>query len=161
MCLLGAIAVVILVILEKQRTIRPSSLISTYLTAGVLADIIQLRTLTLRGYVPSIVILLSLSVAGKLVALVLESLPKRSHLEPAKVGAYGPEELTGIFGRLVFWWLNPLFLRGSKSLLTLDDLGPLDRELLSGRLQKRVQVLWEKSNDPSHFRWLTANAALA
>jgi ATP-binding cassette subfamily C (CFTR/MRP) protein 1 len=144
--LLSTFALFVLTVLEHKKSIRPSSLVTIYLSAAIINDCVQLRTLILRGYVPSLVIISALSVAAKSIAFALESLSKQSYLKPAEDGKeYGSEELTSFFGRRLFFWLNPLFLRGNRNILTLEDLPPLDQDLLSDRIQRRSWNLWEKS----------------
>jgi hypothetical protein len=102
--------------------------------------------MAMRGYLPSITIIISLDVAMRTMALVLETWPKRSLMPDTDCKEeYGAEELTGIFGRMFFWWLNPLFWKGNRKLLSLGDLQPLDRQLLSPRLQKCILAIWDKS----------------
>jgi ATP-binding cassette subfamily C (CFTR/MRP) protein 1 len=139
------IGVVLLVALEYKRTVRPSSLTSIYLLVAIIADAIQIRTFLLRGYSKPFSIVLSVTMASKIVLLVLESWPKQKYLKPTRI-QYGPEETMGVFGRSVFWWLNSLFWWGSRRILTSDDLFPLDRELRSDRLLNQIVAAWEKSN---------------
>jgi ATP-binding cassette, subfamily C (CFTR/MRP), member 1 len=137
--------------LEHNRTIRPSSLISIYLLASILADSVQIRTLYIRKYIPSIARLLVSSATGKTLLLLVESLPKTSYLRA--IEPYGLEEIIGVFGRSVLWWLNSLFLTGSRKVLCLSDLFPLDRQLRSKELKSRMIQHWEKSKD-SKYRLL-------
>ena len=141
--LLGIIAVVALIALEHRRNVRSSSVALLYLLAALASDAVQLRTLRLRGYVPAISAVVSTSIACKTVLLVLESLPKRSYLKPSDV-IYTPEETSNVFERSVVWWLNSLFLTGNKRILKQEDLCPLDRELYSSTVNRRMHKSWKK-----------------
>jgi hypothetical protein len=104
--------------------------------------------------------------------LVLESCSKRSYLKPAEDG-YSPEELASVFSRSVFWWLNPILLRGNRKILALEDLYPLNHILESGSLKGRIVRSWEKrmnhlqkeskltnaDGSSSAYSFLTANIA--
>jgi ATP-binding cassette subfamily C (CFTR/MRP) protein 1 len=145
---IGTLLVVLLEVFEHRRTTRPSAFVSLYLLCSAAADAILLRTLLLRHYVAAIAGLTVASFASKLILLSVESWPKLSYLIPRKE-KYGPEEVSGILNRSLFWWLNSLLLRGNKRLLSLSDLFPLDRKLHSHRLQARVQYSWDKCKPPS------------
>ena len=75
--------------------------------------------------------------------LCLETVGKRPWLRmPFK--DYPPEATSGIINRSFFWWLNPLFIRGFRKILLLDDLYSVDDELYSQQLQSRIQAAWQK-----------------
>jgi ATP-binding cassette subfamily C (CFTR/MRP) protein 1 len=141
--LVGSIAVFIIAIFEHSRTIRPSSILSVYLLASIIADAVVLRTLLLRGYFLPLSVLTSVTLGTKLLYLILESCPKTSSLISSKT-IYGPEECSGIFSQSLFWWLNPLFIRGYGSILRLTDLFALDQSAQSSRLQERALNSWDK-----------------
>jgi ATP-binding cassette, subfamily C (CFTR/MRP), member 1 len=134
---------VALVVLEHRRSVRSSSIVLIYLVAAIASDVVQLRTLLLRHYLPGISALVSTSIACKTALLVLESLSKRSYLKPSEI-IYSPEETSNVFERSVLWWLNSLFLRGNSHILTQGDLCPLDRGLYSSNLSRRMHKSWEK-----------------
>jgi hypothetical protein len=142
--LLGAVALSILVVLEHMRSIQPSTVTVVYLLSTIVGDSVQLRTLLLRGYSPTLLHLLSSLLAFKVVLLIAEAWPKRRYLRSASID-YSPEETTGILTRSVFWWLNSLFWHGSKDLLSSEDLFPLDQQLQSARLRDLAISAWEKS----------------
>jgi ATP-binding cassette subfamily C (CFTR/MRP) protein 1 len=146
--LLRALAVVVLVWLEHTRSIRPSTLILIYVLAALFVDIVQARTLLIRGYSLPVSGLLWAGIAVKATLLLLESLSKQSCFKSSKE-TYSPEEVSGVFSRSVFWWLNSLFIRGSKDIVAPKDLFPLDHDLSSERLQLRVIHAWEKCKQKS------------
>jgi ATP-binding cassette subfamily C (CFTR/MRP) protein 1 len=138
------LAVFGLTIFEHGRTVRPSTLICLYILASVVADSVLLRTLHTRGYSHSIPLvgIVSTSIATKLCFLILESTPKTPYLKDK--GEYGPEEVTGVFGRAVLWWLNSLFWSGHLNVLTLDDLYPIDHDLRATPLLSNMRGAWQK-----------------
>ena len=141
--LLGVTAVVALIALEHRRSVRSSSVGLIYLLAAIASDAVQLRTLLLRHYVPGISALVSTSIACKTALLILESLSKLSYLKPSEI-VYSPEETSNVFQRSVLWWLNSLFLTGNSRVLTQGDLCPLDRELYSSNVSRRMHKSWTK-----------------
>jgi hypothetical protein len=143
-------AIVLLMALEYKKTARPSSLTSIYLLVAIIADLITLRTIILRGYSSYLTGVLSGIIVGKLALLVLESWSKKKYLKPTET-EYGPEETMGILGS-VFWWLNSFFLNGNKHLLSSKDLFPLDQELHSGQLLDKIKDSWEKSKQINHTK---------
>jgi ATP-binding cassette subfamily C (CFTR/MRP) protein 1 len=139
----ASLAVFVLVAVEHTKTIRPSTLTSLYLLFAILAQGTELRTLLLRRYVPLAAKILAASVINKSIILLFESQRKERIL---KLGiAYSPEESSGIFNRIVLWWLNFLLLKGYRSILKQEDLYPLNEELRPAQLRDRMVDCWEKS----------------
>lgn len=117
-----------------------------YLLCSVVADSIQLRTLSMRHYVPVITDVTSAGLALKVLLMFLEAWPKTSYLKLTGE-QYGPEEVASFFSRSVFWWINPILLRGNRQLLSLSDVFQLDHELYSSRLQIVMHEAWIRSED--------------
>jgi ATP-binding cassette, subfamily C (CFTR/MRP), member 1 len=141
--LVGAILLTALVVLEHNRSKRPSSIISVYLLAQIIADACVLRTLELRHYAPNLVKTSWASIFIQLALLALESSSKRSHLKtPAE---YGVEEIAGIIDRSVVWWLNKLFWQGNRQVLKQSDLFRLNSNLRSEYLRDRIVLHWDES----------------
>ena len=57
---------------------------------------------------------------------------------------YSPEQTSGILERIVFWWLMPLFRKGYESIITQEDLFPLDQDLQTETAGNAVAECWEK-----------------
>jgi len=140
--LICVLVLVILVIFEYQRMIRPPTYVSLYLVSTVTSGPVQIRTLFIRGYAPDQAAILTSSLVCRVLLLVFESWSKKPYLISTR--DHSPEELAGIFSRTTFFWLNPILLRGNKKVLTIDDLYPLDHELHSNVLQHRISAAWEK-----------------
>jgi ATP-binding cassette subfamily C (CFTR/MRP) protein 1 len=121
--LAASLAIIILLAVEHNRSIRPSSVLQVYLVASLFADAVQIRTLFHRGYVPTIARLECSNLACQILLLVLESLPKRKWVATGEV-PYSPEDFAGIVSRTVYFWLNPLLFKGNRQILSIDDLYP-------------------------------------
>jgi len=129
---------------EHTRSIRPSVTIGLYLFFSILLDIPQARTLWLRDHSGNTTITFFIVIALKVLMLLLESQNKGSILlEPYKL--FPPEVLGGIWSRIALWWINPLFLRGSRNTLSTKSLYPVDEELSAKVLARKFQLSWEKS----------------
>lgn len=121
-------------LVDHSRNPRPSSLLTAYLSLALILDAAQARTLFLssasypeRAYSG----VFCATVAVKAVVLVLESRQKASWVQWNDEKEHSPEETSGIFSLGVFFWLNKLFLRGYRTILTIETLLPLDIPLES------------------------------
>ncbi|KKK25305.1 hypothetical protein AOCH_002967 [Aspergillus ochraceoroseus] len=131
---------------EHSFSTTPSFLLSTYLFVTLLFDIAKSRTLWLRqvgGTDEKIAILTSVVVVTKLLLLLLETVEKR-HILRYDYRGYPPEATAGIFNKVFFWWLNPLFQRGYLKSLAIDDLYVLDKQMVSKRLHQILENVWKK-----------------
>jgi len=109
----------------------------------VVLDAVQVRTLYLREDDSAILGLFTTSIGIKTALLILEAKSKRGYLKPPYNG-FSPEAIIGIFNQSFFWWLNPIFAKGFRNVLTLDDLFTTDEALLSEPLQRQMQKSWDK-----------------
>ena len=136
---------------EHSRSLRPSVLLNTYLLASSLFDAVRLRTLWLMPYNSIIRIIFTTSFALKVVILLLEAREKRSYLNETD-RQRGPEETSGLFSQSFFWWLNSVIRKGFRQILIVDDLYPIDKELLSEELGTRFWKAWNSCE--SIILWL-------
>lgn len=137
--LVAALGVVYLSFQEQRRSIRPSTLILSYLTASSLCDTIWLTLPPLSGAHP----LRALQLFLKLTLLVLESQGKESILLEEYRGL-PPEEYSSILGTAFFWWINGLLAQGYNRMLGSDNqLPPIDRKLNSSGLRRDVLKAWD------------------
>ncbi|PYH46216.1 P-loop containing nucleoside triphosphate hydrolase protein [Aspergillus saccharolyticus JOP 1030-1] len=150
--LVDSISITALSAIEHDRSVRPSSLLSVYLILSTLFDAVQVRSLFIRHYPSPLPALAAATVALKLLLLALESQSKRAYLKSA-FRTTPPESTSGILARTVFWWLNRLFMKGFRKLLTIEDLFPTDRDLSSTRLRGKIGSAWRKYQS-SHTRSL-------
>ncbi|CZT46826.1 uncharacterized protein RSE6_07325 [Rhynchosporium secalis] len=77
--------------------------------------------------------------------LFVESLPNQSHCIISGGRATSPEGFSGFFGKSLLLWLNPLFLRGYRRKLLVDDLYPIDDELASAKLTESLSGAWART----------------
>jgi ATP-binding cassette, subfamily C (CFTR/MRP), member 1 len=77
--------------------------------------------------------LFTASVVVKAAILCLETIPKTKWIH-WNSDEHSPEESSGIFSIGAFAWLNQLFMRGYRGVLTIDDLYPLDENMASSKL---------------------------
>jgi hypothetical protein len=89
------------------------------------------------------VILMSIRLVLEMSLLVTESQNKVSILKPA-YKHLAPEELTGVLGRALFWWINSILKEGYHGFLIQDDLPKVDRALSSTILRKRLIRVWNQ-----------------
>jgi len=140
--LIAALLVLFLSYVEHARSVRPSSLLNVYLLLTLTFDIAQARTLFLRSNI-SIASVFVAAMAAKLLLLLLEVRSKRAFLKNP-YNQLPTESTSGIFNRSYFWWLNPLFVRAFRNLLSFEDLPEIDIDLSSMRLGKLFQRAWAK-----------------
>lgn len=137
--LVSAFLMIALSIVDHSRSPRPSVLLSVYLSATLLLDAAQARTLFLSADGKPEITYSSLfcaAIALKVIILLLESKQKRSwmHWDEKE---HSPEETSGIFSIGVFFWLNKMFLLGYRKVLNVDDLYPLDQALNAQALHEK------------------------
>ncbi|KAI1338782.1 P-loop containing nucleoside triphosphate hydrolase protein [Xylariaceae sp. FL0016] len=154
--LLSAIFMGALSHLEHSRSPRSSILLNTYLSVAILLQAAQTRTYWLAsGSIDEAVFsrLFTTTVVLEACILGLESRGKSRWIRwDAK--DHSPEESTGIFGLGAFTWLNTLFMRGYKRILTLSDLYPLDQnisaEYLKPKFEHHLEHLLSRSPGEDH-----------
>lgn len=76
----------------------------------------------------------------------LEAKEKRDSLLP-NYQSVSPEETSGIYSAWFFWWLNPLFSRGYKKALTVDQLFRVDEKLAPDNEGCGLLAEWRKCKD--------------
>lgn len=107
-------------------------LTTLYLSTNLLLNIATTRTLWLMRGVSATALIYTVNNCFKLVLLLLENVGKRQHLINPIL--YGPEELAGPLGRLIFDWLIPLLRSGYETILTMATLTPLSADLKGDHL---------------------------
>lgn len=142
MSFVGSIAYLLLSWREHQRTVRPSFEIEMYLFFATLLNLARTRTLWMVQEKTAIPAVFTASMALQVVGMLFESWEKRRLLrEP--YSTWADECLGGTFNKTLFTWLCPILLRGSRQLLTLSDLPPLDPKLESEKLETEFNEAWE------------------
>ncbi|KAF5560472.1 multidrug resistance [Fusarium phyllophilum] len=127
--------------IEHSRAPRPSTAIAAYLSVTLLFDLARTRTawlLTSPAPNQNYASVLTASTALKAVMVYLESRQKEKWL-CWDVKQHSPEETSGIWNLGVFFWLNTLFMKGYRVILTLESLYPLHKALAAERHQHLVE----------------------
>lgn len=115
--------IVLMVILEHLRSLRPSQLPALYLLITCLFLGARVRTAAL---IPLPIIPLGLSLAARFALFILLQLSTRASLSNPDVP---PGATSGLVSRYLIAWVLPLLWRGFRSPLTLRDLGEIDTSL--------------------------------
>ncbi|KAE8393320.1 multidrug resistance-associated protein [Aspergillus alliaceus] len=152
--LVAALAAVILIDLEHVRSIRPPFLVSAYLFATLLLDIVRVRTAWLSDS-QAYSACLSSSLAIKLLLLILENVEKQKWLVPSQKVRSG-ESLSGPFSRGLFVWLNGLLRQGYSGPLTGNALPTIHEKLSSRDLSAQFAGSWARSNQSRQHALLLA-----
>lgn len=117
-----------------------------YLFVSILCDIACVRTLWLRqGYSAvghRIAILYTLVLVVKILAFVFESLPKQQ-IPGSPYHDASPEARADMVNRALFWWINPIFLRGYSNTLDVGDLPVLDNSLKARNSHHMLSQTWD------------------
>jgi ATP-binding cassette, subfamily C (CFTR/MRP), member 1 len=131
---------------EHERTVRPSFEIEMYLFFATLLSLARVRTLWMiqEEAEESIAIpaIFTASLAVQAVGILVESWEKHRMLREPYAN-WARETLGGTFNKSFFVWLCPILLRGSRQLLSLSDLPPLDPKLEAEKLETDFQEAWD------------------
>lgn len=124
---------------EHLKTIRPSTLLISFLSLTCLFEAARTRTYWLSGEM-ALAITMSVALGLRLIALYSETLSKSGLLQPLdeKIAV---ELLAGPISRTVFHWLNGLMMRGYRGVLHPEDFGPIDDRLLTARLRPKFRTI--------------------
>ncbi|KAK4669961.1 uncharacterized protein QC763_207550 [Podospora pseudopauciseta] len=137
LALTSSICMLLLSSLEHTKSPRPSIFLNAYLFIATLLDISQTRTIWLASSNHdelNYASIFTVGVAIRALLIVLESQSKSRWILQWEKGAHSPEETAGLYGLGAYFWLNKLFLRGYRGVLTIDDLFPLDHNIASAKL---------------------------
>ncbi|KAI0398870.1 ABC transporter [Xylaria palmicola] len=143
--LVSGLAMIALSWAEHTANPRPSLTLEGYLILTLIFDIIQARTLWLTAAGPGwCASLFTASVATKGLSLAVEARHKTKWLA-WDTREHSPEESCGIFGLALYSWLCRLFFTGSRTLLSIDNLYPLDKGLTAEAVKHlELTSCWEQ-----------------
>jgi ATP-binding cassette subfamily C (CFTR/MRP) protein 1 len=144
---------------EHFRSVRPSSIINTYLFVTLLFDAARTRTLWIQHAPTPISAVFSAMLAVKLVITIAEAVEKRKILL-SEYQNISPEATSGIYSRASFWWLNEIMTTGFRRVIHEEDLFPVEDEISSIVLKRRAETLWAKADKKCTHAlfWSTLNA---
>ncbi|KXH40319.1 hypothetical protein CNYM01_09093 [Colletotrichum nymphaeae SA-01] len=135
--------------IEHAKSLKPSSILNTYILVSLVLDGAILRTMWLSHLSVAISAVFAASFACKAAVVILEAQEKTRYLVPSSSAggrSYSPEETSGIYSRGLFWWLTPLLLTGFRRLLKPLDLFVLDGSMSAAALNERFWLHWNKSS---------------
>jgi ATP-binding cassette subfamily C (CFTR/MRP) protein 1 len=125
--------------LEHSRSLRASFLFCTYLFFSLLFDATQSRTLLTISPSWALGRVFTATACLKGAILLLESFPKTKW---ALLPIPSPESSISIFSLIFYSWLNQLVWLGSRKILDVDDLYPLDPAMASKDLDPHFWATW-------------------
>lgn len=136
-----ALAMSVLSYLEHLKSPKPSGLLNGYLVLTVILDIALARTFWIREGNHAIATVFTAALVCKFCLLMLEEIPKKP--SSPHDASFPRETRSGVISRSVFWWLNPLFIRGYRGLLILEDLDIIAKKFDSRRLLEKLDTRWQ------------------
>ncbi|GAD93146.1 ABC transporter [Paecilomyces variotii No. 5] len=154
---------------EHMRSLRPSTLLTLYLGLSTLLDLARLRTLFFFDAGHKITSVFLAGYCVKVFILGLELIEKRKLLlDDWKASA--PEATASVYRRALFLWLNRLFARSYRSILSLETLPKIDDDILAASNIDILRSRWanaDKSNRYAllwtfvvHYKWTILAACL-
>ncbi|PVH78403.1 putative ATP-binding cassette transporter [Cadophora sp. DSE1049] len=129
---------------EHTRSIRPSTIINTYLFITLIFDTARTRTLWISHAPIAITGVFTAATILKFAVAIAEAIEKRKILLPPYQRG-SPEATSGIYSRSLFWWLNGLMRIGYERVVKEDDMFPIDEEMRSSFLTERAQKAWDSA----------------
>lgn len=123
---------------QHRRSWRPSLLLGLYFPAMILCDVARARTLWLVFSPSSPTVPLLFAAATFLTVLLLILEERRKKGVASDSSALTRETKSGVWDRTFFIWLLPVFRRGFRGLLTIDDLAGVDAELQADVLYHKL-----------------------
>lgn len=139
LCVFVAICLPILTHLEHYRSPRPASLLSLYLGLILLFDVVRTRTLWVIQDNRPFAITFSVGVGVHLVLFLAINICSNAATTDHRLPR---ETRANIYTRGLFWWLNPLFWLGFKTILDVPRLPAIDTGLRSQDFFEKVWSQW-------------------
>ncbi|WYZ43992.1 hypothetical protein EsH8_VII_000428 [Colletotrichum jinshuiense] len=130
--------------LEHDKSLAPSALLQTFLLVTVIVDAARLGDLWIAPHEvgKADLALAAAQFAATALLLVAESTSKSAFVTIPAIRV-SREERSGIFGRSLALWINPLLSLGWKKDLVVEDLEPVDDDLSSEKVLHRLSRTWE------------------
>lgn len=135
-------AAIILSLLHHQRSFRPSTLLSLFLSATAALRIARARTFWLIGSSSGVPAAETAAIILNVISLALESFSKSATRAGEATGA-SREQLSGFWGSILFAWLAPTLWAGYQKVICVKDLPVLDVQLESHTLHGQLNSTWQ------------------
>ena len=141
--------------LEHERNVRPSTVLIVYLSVTIIFDIAHVRTwwYVVGGH--KVASLYSAAFGVKGIILLLELVEKRSLLKP-RLEDVSHEATASVINRSLFLWINPLFVLGSRSILTVKELFSIPGDILQCAGSRSFSDAWRSSTKKEEYSLLRA-----
>lgn len=130
-------AVLMLSFIDHQRSYRPATIPTLYVSMVVILGIARSRTFWLIAPGEPETTLLTTYTALAAVMLVLDLVERNPDLRSIRK-LRAPEQFSSFWSRTVFAWLTTTLRTGYVKIVSVQDLPPLDSELESRRLLDRL-----------------------
>lgn len=127
--------------MEHSRSIHPSAILVSSLLLMLFFDAARLRTLWAIQDNDRVKSAFAVALGFKAMVLVAESWPKLSQLKPRSTKP-PPEAISGVFGKVFFTWILPVFKTGYKNTLYVEEMWPIDSQLQSDTNFSRLREKW-------------------
>ncbi|EGX92389.1 ABC multidrug transporter, putative [Cordyceps militaris CM01] len=150
--LIAALVAASLLYVEHRRAIRSSALLGLYFFVRVVFEAVKCRSFFSRPGLAPVGALAAASCGVHLVLLTLQEVSKRELLiDPALQESLGEEGTAGFWKRMLFTYLNPMFIAGFRNVLCLQDLDNIGPEFSSALLHSKLKqhlhgVRWKSKN---------------
>ena len=131
--------------LEHTRSVRPSTVLTSYLALSTMLEVPQARTFYLIPRQLKLAAAFSATISVKASLLLFELWGKQGFLQ-GQYCSLAAETTSGVFGRSLFLWMNNLFMKGFAKAISFDDLGPIDSKLGSVGLHQTFCNEWDRQD---------------
>ncbi|OAR02281.1 hypothetical protein LLEC1_06609 [Akanthomyces lecanii] len=147
--LVAALGLLVTLYLEHRHAIRSSAFAGLYLGLATLLEGAQCRSYFIRD-LTALGGVSAATAAVHFVLLVLEEISKEELLIDEDIRKVSEGEATsGIWSRLFFWYLAPVFRIGTRGALQMNNLPNIGIEFSSRRLFGRVSKSWRRNKQKS------------
>ncbi|KAJ6785368.1 hypothetical protein PWT90_04529 [Aphanocladium album] len=150
--LAAAIVLAAILYVEHRRALRASALLGLYFLVRTVFDAVKCRSFFSRPGLAPAGALAAASCGLNFLLLILQEISKRGLLiDPELQESLGEEGTAGYWKRMLFIYLNPMFIAGSQKVLKLHDLGSIGPEFSSKLLHAKLKQLlhtvgWKSKN---------------
>jgi ATP-binding cassette subfamily C (CFTR/MRP) protein 1 len=140
---LAALGLGLLLLLEQQRSLKPSDLALLYLIASILCDAVYITMPLETARQTSTSHPVIFRCFMHLALLILESRTRHPAFSTVSEGQ-SPEEVYGVLSRVLFTWINPILFRGYKNVLGDKDLPSLSRDIKPEFTRNAMLQAWSR-----------------
>ncbi|KAJ5450830.1 ABC transporter integral membrane type 1 [Penicillium cf. griseofulvum] len=138
---------IVLSYIHHCRSIRPSTLLTLFLSARSLVGIARVRTLWLIPDETTKAIVFTIGFIFTFISLVFESSEKESIVIPETEKPATPEPFSGFWKQASFAWLAGTFRLGYSKVISVDDLPDLDPRLDTEVVAHKLQSVWSMKQE--------------